>query len=83
MRLGGNPWGVSFMYTVALVSNIVTVRDVLAICITIALQTFLQILPTVFTDRNTKSICKRESRRSQFLRSEVTVHCRTTSTESL
>lgn len=66
MRLGGNPWGVSFMYTVALVSNVVTVRDVLAICITITLQIFLQILPT---DRNTKSVCKRKSRRSQFLRS--------------
>lgn len=70
MRLGGNnPWGVSFMYMVALVSNIVTVQDVLTICITIALQIFLQILPTVFMDRNTKSICKRKSRRSQFLRS--------------
>lgn len=70
MRLGGNnPWGVSFMYMVALVSNIVTVRDVLTICITIALQIFLQILPTVFMDRDTKSICKRKSRRSQFLRS--------------
>lgn len=40
MRLGGNPWGVSFMYTVALVSNIVTVRDVLFICITIAFCKF-------------------------------------------
>lgn len=69
MRLGGNPWGLSFMYTVALVSNIVTVRDALFMCITIALQIFLQILPTVFTDRNTKSACKRKSRRSQFLRS--------------